>query len=266
MKVYISADMEGVTGVAHWDEVDHNKPEYSYFQKQMSKEVAAACEGAILAGAKEIYVKDAHYSARNILPSYLPKKTKLIRGWSGHPYSMVQELNSRFDALIMIGYHSKAGSGGNPLAHTMSSAKIERISLNDRPASELLLHGTIASKYHVPLVFVSGDFGICKEIRSINPLTITHSTMHGVGDSTISLQPELSRLQIKKKVEKALSLDLKLCIWAHPNKFKLEIRYMKHVDAYKASQYPNAIMLNGKSVIYESKDYDDIMRFILFCV
>ena len=62
MKVYISADMEGVTGVAHWDEVDHNKPQYSYFQKQMSKEVAAACEGAILAGAKEIYVKDAHYS------------------------------------------------------------------------------------------------------------------------------------------------------------------------------------------------------------
>ena len=52
MKVYISADMEGVTGVAHWDEVDHNKPEYSYFQKQMSKEVAAACEGAITAGAK----------------------------------------------------------------------------------------------------------------------------------------------------------------------------------------------------------------------
>ena len=56
MKVYISADMEGITGVAHWDEVDHNKPPYSYFQEQMSKEVAAACEGANLAGAKEIFV------------------------------------------------------------------------------------------------------------------------------------------------------------------------------------------------------------------
>ena len=179
---------------------------------------------------------------------------------------MVQELNSKFDALLMVGYHSKAGSGGNPLAHTMSSSKIERIILNDRSASELLLHGTIASKYHVPLVFVSGDFGICKEIRKINPLTITHCTMHGVGDSTISMQPELSIMQIKKKVEKALKLDMKLCTWAHPNKFKLKIRYMKHVDAYKASQYPNAIMLNAKSVVYESKDFDDIMRFILFCV
>ena len=107
MKIYISADMEGITGVCHWDEVDHDKPSYSYFQEQMSREVAAACEGAILAGANEIFVKDAHYSARNIIPSYLPKNVKIIRGWSGHPSSMVQELNSKFDALLMVGYHSK---------------------------------------------------------------------------------------------------------------------------------------------------------------
>ncbi|GIS54633.1 hypothetical protein Ct9H90mP29_16750 [bacterium] len=64
MKVYISADMEGITGVANWEEVDHNKPAYAQFQKQMSLEVAAACEGAIAAGAKQIMVKDAHYSGR----------------------------------------------------------------------------------------------------------------------------------------------------------------------------------------------------------
>ena len=57
MKIYISADMEGITGVCHWDEVDHDKSSYSYFQEQMSREVAAACEGAILAGANEIFVK-----------------------------------------------------------------------------------------------------------------------------------------------------------------------------------------------------------------
>ena len=114
MKVYISADMEGVTGVTNWEEVDHNKPAYTQFQKQMSLEVAAACEGAISAGAKEVLVKDAHYSGRNILPSYLPKRAKIIRGWSGHPYSMLQEINSGFDALMFLGYHSRAGSGGNP--------------------------------------------------------------------------------------------------------------------------------------------------------
>ena len=105
MKVYISADMEGITGVTNWEEVDHNKSAYSQFQKQMSLEVAAACEGAIRAGAKEIFVKDAHYSGRNILPSYLPKRVKIIRGWSGHPYSMFQEIDSSFDAIMLVGYH-----------------------------------------------------------------------------------------------------------------------------------------------------------------
>ena len=86
MKIYISADMEGTTGVVNWDEVDHQKALfYKQFQKKMTNEVAAACKGANDAGADEIWVKDAHYSGRNIFQDYLPKNTKLIRGWSGHP-------------------------------------------------------------------------------------------------------------------------------------------------------------------------------------
>ena len=266
MKVYISADMEGVTGVTNWEEVDHNKPAYPQFQKQMSLEVAAACEGAIRAGAKEIFVKDAHYSGRNILPSYLPKRVKIIRGWSGHRYAMLQEIDSSFDAIMLIGYHAKAGSGGNPLAHTMSSSKIERIYLNDRAASELLLHGTIASKFRVPIIFVSGDSIICKEIENISPNTITHSTMQGVGDSTISIHPDLSLNIIKKKSEASFKGDLNKCLWAHPKKFKLIINYMKQADAYKAAQYPNARLVDSKSVRYENQNYENIMRFILFCV
>ncbi|GIS54632.1 hypothetical protein Ct9H90mP29_16740 [bacterium] len=101
----------------------------------------------------------------------MPDIARIIRGWSGHPYSMLQEIKAGM-MLLCLGYHARAGSGGNPLAHTMSSAKIERIFLNDRQASELLLHGTIASKYHVPLAFVSGDSVICGEIKSISPNTI----------------------------------------------------------------------------------------------
>ena len=74
MKVYISADMEGITGVTHWDEVDHDKPSvYTQFQARMTQEVVAACKGAADAGAKEIWVKDAHYSGRNILSEKLPE-------------------------------------------------------------------------------------------------------------------------------------------------------------------------------------------------
>ena len=267
MKVYISADMEGITGVTHWDEVEHEKPSaYNQFQERMTNEVLAACNGANDVGTKEIWVKDAHYSGRNILAEKLPANVRLIRGWSGHPYSMVQELDESFDALLMVGYHSMAGYGGNPLAHTMSSSKIDSIYINDQQASEFLLHGNIAAKLGVPLAFVSGDAGLCEEVLSVSPNTTTHATMVGVGDSTISIQPEDSRVIIRRKVAEALKGNLQNCIWKHPQSFLLRIRFIKQQVAYRASHYEGAKLIDAKTVQYETSDYDNIMRFILFTI
>ena len=266
MKIYISADMEGITGVTHWDEVDHNKSSYGQFQKQMSLEVAAACEGALEAGAKEIWVKDAHYSGRNILAEILPKGVKLIRGWSGHPYSMVQELDDSFDALMMVGYHSRAGQGGNPLAHTLSSSKLDSITINDRQTSEFFLHGNIAAKHGVPLVFLSGDVGLCEEVLEVSPGTTTVATMVGVGDSTISIQPQESLAAIKTKVKSALSGELSNCLWDHPKSFVVHIRFNKQQLAYRASHYPGAELFDPKTIAFTTKEYDEVMQLILFVV
>ena len=266
MKIYISADMEGITGVTHWDEVDHNKSSYGQFQKQMSLEVAAACEGALEAGAKEIWVKDAHYSGRNILAKILPKGVKLIRGWSGHPYSMVQELDDSFDALMMVGYHSRAGQGGNPLAHTLSSSKLDSITINDRQTSEFFLHGNIAAKHGVPLVFLSGDVGLCEEVLEVSPGTTTVATMVGVGDSTISIQPQESLEAIKTKVKSALSGELSNCLWDHPKSFVVHIRFNKQQLAYRASHYPGAELFDPKTIAFTTKEYDEVMQLILFVV
>ena len=267
MKIYISADMEGITGVTHWDEVEHEKPtSFLQFQDRMTKEVSAACLGANEAGAKEIWVKDAHYSGRNILAESLPNNVRLIRGWSGHPYSMVQEIDSSFDALIMIGYHSRASSSGNPLAHTMSSSKLDKVLINDQAASEFFLHGHIASKYKVPIVFLSGDAGICDEVKKVSPNTKIHATMVGVGNSTISTHPEESRIAIKSKVKDALSGNLNKCIWKHPKSFTLQVRFIKQQFAYKASHYPGVSMIDPKTVYLSTSNYDEIMRFFLFNV
>ncbi len=120
MKIFISADIEGTTGIAHPDETTKNKADYAEFQKQMTAEVAAACQGALAAGATEIIVKDAHDSARNILAGQLPEEVRIIREWSSHPFSMMEGLDESFDAVMMTGYHSRAGSGANPLAHTIT--------------------------------------------------------------------------------------------------------------------------------------------------
>ena len=139
MKIYISADIEGVTGVTHMEETLKNKADYDEFQEQMTAEVLAACNGALKAGAKEIYIKDAHDTGRNLIASKLPEQVKLIREWSQHPYCMMQELDDTFDAVIMIGYHSAAASQNSPLAHTLTE-KYSSIKINAKPASEFLIN------------------------------------------------------------------------------------------------------------------------------
>lgn len=80
MKIFVSADMEGTAGITCWDETIWEDPRCAYFRAQMSREVAAACEGALKAGAEDVLVKDAHDSARNIDPMVLPEQT----GFTGH--------------------------------------------------------------------------------------------------------------------------------------------------------------------------------------
>ena len=131
MKVFLSADMEGTCGIVAWPETERSTPmDYAPYQKQMSREVAAACRGALSAGAEDVLVKDAHDSARNIDPTVLPRGARIHRAWSGDPLSMMTGLNQEtFDAVFFTGYHAWAGCPGNPLSHTMN-LKNDHVTLN----------------------------------------------------------------------------------------------------------------------------------------
>ena len=121
MKIFISSDIEGTCGINSWCETEKGQDLYEHFRLQMSKEVAAACEGAIAAGAQDILVKDAHDSARNIDPNYLPEQARILRGWARHPFSMMAGLDESYDGVVFTGYHSAAEMNTNPLSHTMNT-------------------------------------------------------------------------------------------------------------------------------------------------
>jgi D-amino peptidase len=265
MKVYISADIEGVTGTTHWDEASKSKPDYREFQEQMTAEVAAACEGALRAGATEILVKDAHASARNILAAKLPREARLVRGWSGHPFSMVQYLDETFAALLLVGYHSSAGANANPLAHTISG-RVARIRINGRSASEMLLHTYAAALVNVPLVFISGDAGICEEALSLNAHITTTAVKQGVGDSTLSIHPHLAVDQIREGAQRALEGEVSRCRLQLPERFSVEIKYRNHAQAYSSSFYPGASQTSPHAIQYETDDYFEVLRLISFVV
>jgi D-amino peptidase len=265
MKVYISADIEGVTGVTHWDETDKKHADFDEHSEQMTAEVVGACEGALNAGAEDIWVQDAHASARNIIASKLPQEVRFIRGWSGHPFSMVQDLNESFNALMMIGYHSRAGSGENPLAHTITG-RIARIKINDQYASEFLLHANAAAFLNVPVVLVSGDAGLCEEVTSFNPQILTVPVKHGVGNSTVSIHPHLAVEKIRLGAQKALEGDLSKCKIDLPEHFVVAITYKEHAKAYHSSFFPGASLKEPHTIQFETDDYFEVLRLIAFVV
>lgn len=266
MKVYITADIEGITGATHREETDKKKTDtYKAFQKQMTAEVAAACEGALKAGAGEVWVKDAHWTARNIIPSKLPEQVRLVRGWSGHPFSMVQELDETFHAVAMIGYHSRGGSDTSPLAHTMSG-RLAHIKINDQLVSEFLLHAHAAATVGVPVVFVSGDEGLCQDVQALNAHIATNAVMRGVGNSTVSIHPNRAVKQIRKGVEQAMKGDVTRCRLALPDHFAVEIRFKRHTGAYRASFYPGARLAEPHAIQYETDDFLEVLKLLLFTV
>jgi D-amino peptidase len=265
MKIYISADIEGITDVTHWDETDLQKGDSYPAREQMTAEVAAACDGAIQAGAVEIWVKDSHDSARNMLPGRLPQEARLIRGWSGHPFLTLQELDKTFSAVALIGYHSRAGAGTSPLAHSYTG-KITGMQLNGQDVSEFLIDAYTCAYVGVPLIFLSGDKGICEEAEGYNPQIFTVAVKQGVGNSTVNIHPDLAVAQINAGMAQAVK---SLADWRAvplPDHFSIEVRYRTPYNAYHDGFYPGAQQASPTIVRFETDDYFELLRFLTFTV
>lgn len=263
MRIYISADMEGIAGISKWDETIKGKQDYETYREQMSMEVAAACEGAIAAGADYILVKDAHEDGKNLIHSILPRNVKVISGWSNHPYGMVEGLDESFDAVIFIGYHCGASSNGSPLAHTLYPDRIKNISINGEDADEFLIHAYACHMIGVPVVAVSGDGELMRHVRAFDPQIKTIALQEGFGGAMVSIHPDLAVERIKRGVKKSLE-----CRVEHPLKkpesFEMIVEFKNHADAYKYSFYPNAEQINEYCVRYISTQYMDLLTFMLF--
>lgn len=264
MKVFISADVEGSAGVSHWDEASVRGTRYSEARELMTNEVSAACKGAFEAGATQIVIKDAHSNGRNIQPEKLPQgNIKLVRGWSGHPFLMMQELDESFDAAILTGYHCSMASEGNPLGHSFI-LEIDSIKINGNLASEFSVNALTASLVRVPVVFISGDQAICKEAKAFNESISVEAVTEGIGASAICLTPQQSCTNILNGVTKALKSDFSSCNTELPNHFEVEIKYSNPVDAYRASFYPGVNKIGSQTIGFNSKDYFEVLRMLRF--
>ena len=258
MKVFISVDMEGITGVVNWEEVDRTGKDYDYFRRIMSLEANAAVLGAFDAGATEVVVRDSHGSARNILPDLLDPRAFLIRDWSGGPKSMMEGIDESFDAVVFIGYHAKAGTPDALLEHT-TSGNVQAFTINGETYPEAGYNALIAGVYDVPVVFVAGDQAICEQVQGFLGEVATFATKKGIGAAAKNRHPEASREEIRAGVAEAVRNRSQYSPLQLQSPYTLVLRLKNEESVYNGSFFPGARRTGDWELTFTSDDFLDLM-------
>ena len=256
LKVYISADMEGITGVVATEQTTPGNPEYAAAKKWMAEDVNAAVEGALRAGATEVVVNDSHGSQRNIDPGDLHPKAVLISGYP-KPLSMMQGIDESYNAVLFVGYHAGAGTQDAVLDHTISGSVVQSVKVNGLELPELGLNAAIAGAYNVPVVFISGDVAVCKQAKAIlGTEVVTAPVKDGIGRYAARLVPFAeARRGIRDRVTDALRKlgQVKPFKVAAPCRF--ELMFYISAQADMAMYFPNVTRVNARTVAFTSEDY-----------
>ncbi len=262
-KLYISADIEGVSGIVDWKETDNGDFQSAYFRAQMTREVKAACEAALEAEVTDVLVKDAHGTGRSIDPSALPRNACILRSWTKDPLVMMGGFDSSFEGVFFIGYHSMAGSGGNPLSHTMD-LNVQELRINGKPVSEFVINAYTAASMGVPVLLLTGDRELCETAKEYNPNIVTVPVSEGIGNGSVSIHPELAAERIKAAAATALAADRETLVFPLPDRFEVSVVYKQHHRAYRASYFPGARLASPSEVTFSSRRWEEVLTFFLF--
>ncbi len=257
MKLLIACDMEGISGVVNWDQVNPSHPEYSRFRKIMTAEVNAAIQGAAAGGAVEFLVRDGHELSNNLLLEELDPRAVLVGG-STASLAMVQGVDHGVDGVIFIGYHARAGSQNAILDHTWSSARVANVWLNSRLVGEFGLNSAVCGHFDVPVLMVSGDQTLCAEAKDWAPVVETVAVKTALGRFAAECLPAaLSQQLIRDAAEKAVRQFL---AGRGPAPLKvtppviIEVEMIASHMADAAGLLPGARRLDGRRLSYRAED------------
>lgn len=183
MRVYISADIEGITGLVSWSQCgrpDGQHYDFGFARRMMTHDVNAAVRGAREAGATHIRIKDSHGNSKNLLIDELEPGVELVSGHGSMNDGMMNGLDDTYDAALLIGYHAMAGTLGGVMEHTITGG-IHRLWVNGQETGEMGLSAGVAGRYGVPIAFVSSDEAGCREASALLPGVGTFAVKEGYG-------------------------------------------------------------------------------------
>jgi len=253
MKVFISADIEGVGAVARHEHSRVDGREYAAARSRMTGEVNAAIAGAFDGGATAVTVADAHNVGLNLIPEELDERATLVMG-SPRPLSMVHGLDATYGALFCVGYHAMAATMNASIVHTFTG-RIQAIRLNGLTIGEIGLNAALAGSFGVPLTFLAGDGAACREAQALLPGVRTVAVKEAIGAyAAVGPHPARCREAIYAAAREAVANPPAVAPLVLPGPVTLEVRCTTASGADRAGMIPRAKRLNDLTVSYAGDD------------
>src|SRR4051812_11161160 len=231
MRVYISIDMEGVSGVTRWSDVVSTGQDYQRARSWMTADVNAAIAGARAAGATEFVVEENHGVEMlcNLVLDEIDPEVDVVRGQPRGGATTAAALDESCDAAILVGHHAKVGDYPGVCAHTISYGDYKDVRLHGRSVSEGEIFATIAAQAGVPTILIAGDDVVCAEMQKVCPGIETAVVKRSLSREAAAIVPPLRAQQIiraaaERAIERLRDGEITAPDFASPCAFEIELR------------------------------------------
>lgn len=264
LKVYISVDMEGITGVVSADQLGPTSFEYQRAREWMTADALAAIQGARDAGATEIVVSDSHGNGQNLLIDLLPEDVTVIRSWP-RPMMMMEGVDSTFAAAVFVGYHASTANVRGVRAHTMSSATLTGVTLNGREVPEGGINAALAGHFGVPVVAISGDDAAVAEVSPFAAGMEGAVVKRAISfHSAATLSPKAGQALIRAKVKAGIEKRERIAPFVLRGPVTAEVSFKHYRAAEMLAYLPIVTRVNAHTIRFVGKDILEVSRFLEF--
>lgn len=257
MRILISADMEGATGVTWTEDVIPGSEQWQRFRKLFTGDVNATAAGLYEGGATDILINEAHSSQRNLLLEAVDERVRLLTG-RHKPLSMMQGIDSGVDGVVFTGYHAGAGEDG-VLSHTYLENQITRVWLDGVPASEGRLNAALAAEHGVPVLMISGDDKTCEDAADYAPDAVGVAVKECVSRyAAICLPPA----RTAQALTDAATLAMKRAGRAEPRPapHRIEVEFDASHLAQATAVIPTVTQTGVRRVGFDAPDMTEAMK------
>ena len=266
MKLFLSTDFEGTSGIVAWEQIIEGSAEYEQGRRLLTDEVNAVINGAIEAGATEFIVNDSHHHMRNLHPQDLRGHATLITG-RHKPLYMMEGIDASFDGICFVSYHGSIGAEHAVLSHTYNPGAIWEVRINGEVVGESGINALVAAHYGVPIIFVSGDKVTAQEAQRIAPNAEKVVVKQSLGRfAAANLHPTVACELLRAGATRAVrNLDT-----MHPPEFKqpvsLEVTFLVADMAEMALWVRDVERVGPRTVVLASENLLDLFRMFVTVV